>query len=228
MGRTYPRPGQPHTSSSPFSMSPQYERPPTSTHTATSSSSLPVLATPPSFHLHSFSLIDRGLTGKLDHPLDPLGQHSKVRPTLPALPFPSLRKSHGFLPSIATQALAHYHFPSNYTPADTSQRISKNLISQAHSPFASPGALSLSPEVGRPKKKTKMDMNMAQTGSMAALPGIQTPLASYVGEFLLSILHDESNLAYSPDGRLALVWAVPTAATTFPHFTFQLFHPRSI
>lgn len=228
MGRTYPRPGQPHTSSSPLSMSPQYEKLPTSTHTATSSSSLPVLATPPSFHFDSLSLIDRALTGNLAHPLDPLRQHSKVKAALPALPFPSLRKSHEFLPSITTQALEHYHFPSNYTPAATSQRISKNLISQAHSPLISPGALFLSPEVGRPKKKTKMDMNMAQTGSLAALPGIQTPLASYVGECFLAVLHGKSNPAYSPDGRLALVWSVPAAAPTFPHFAFQLFHPRSI
>ncbi|OXG52006.1 hypothetical protein C355_02034 [Cryptococcus neoformans Th84] len=185
MGRTYPRPGQPHTSSSPLSMSPQYEKLPTSTHTATSSSSLPVLATPPSFHFDSLSLIDRALTGNLVHPLDPLRQHSKVKAALPALPFPSLRKSHEFLPSITTQALEHYHFPSNYTPAATSQRISKNLISQAHSPLVSPGALFLSPEVGRPKKKTKMDMNMAQTGSLAALPGIQTPLASYVAQMVV-------------------------------------------
>ncbi|KIR55047.1 hypothetical protein I315_02284 [Cryptococcus gattii Ru294] len=182
MGRIYPRPGQPHTSSSPFSMSPQDERPPTRAHTATSSSSFPVLATPPSFHLDSLSLIDRGLTRKLEHPLDPLGQNSSVKRSFSALPFSPLGKSHEFSSPIATHALEDYHFPSNYTPADTSQRIPKNFIPQTHSPLISPDALL---QVKRPKKKTKMDMNMAQTGSLAALPGIQTPLASYVAQMIV-------------------------------------------
>lgn len=199
MGRIYPRPGQLHTSSSPFSMSPQHERPPTRAHTATSSSSFPVLATPPSFHLDSLSLIDRSLTRKLEHPLDPLGHNSSVKPSLSALPFSPLGKSHEFSSPIATHALEDYHFPSNYTPAGTSQRIPKNFIPQTHSPLISPDALL---QVKRPKKKTKMDMNMAQTGSLAALPGIQTPLASYVGECFPSFLHDESN----PHTAQMIVW----------------------
>ena len=73
-----------------------------------------------------------------------------------------------------------------------------------------------------------MDMNMAVKGSVAAQPGIQTPLASYAGEFsrLTLLTHDLIlRVCASPNGRLVVVWKTHWFAFTHltTHFPILLY-----
>ncbi|KAK8845485.1 hypothetical protein IAR55_006198 [Kwoniella newhampshirensis] len=71
------------------------------------------------------------------------------------------------------------------------RRAEKRLVSSRL------GSSSSSPKERR--KKCKMNMNMAKTGSIAALPGIQTPLATYVAQMVVWLWYGEfQNQSQSP------------------------------
>ncbi|WVQ76318.1 hypothetical protein IAR50_005983 [Cryptococcus sp. DSM 104548] len=139
---------------------------------ATSSATFPTLTTPPSLTRDLVPVIRRATGGEADT-LDSLmaeGPHS-------SLPLPS---SHNFLPYLPSSTLDQYHFPAK---RPLSPRASRRAASPVKRVLPPP---SLSPEIGRPRKKSKMmDMNMARSGSMAALPSIQTPLATYAAQMVV-------------------------------------------
>nr|ODN90880.1 hypothetical protein L204_05719 [Cryptococcus depauperatus CBS 7855] len=129
----------------------------------------PPLTTPPSVPCGPVSVVGRTAAGELESDFYAQMVHS--------------------LPPIATQALDQYRFPAG--------RLSPLKMPQwmAARPLPS---FSLSPDAGRPKKLRRVDMNMAQAGTMAARPGFQTPLANHVAQMVVWLWYGHFAPASSP------------------------------
>jgi hypothetical protein len=175
------------------------------------------------------------------HPQSAIGPPSSSRtpytPTFPSFPYPTALQgpSYGEVPyplqPIIVEPEAEQISPSSHPYNDTiwQQEYEAKPILIPTPPMLRPPAESQPPISMTDMPKVKVDMNMAPEGSVAATPGIRTPLATYAGKstsapytrisFYWKFQRARTGADVSSNGCLAMVWQLPTSNAYRPFLT---------